>query len=58
MNNFFLYEYPDTRLQFLSTANPVILAVMSEINPKPKLIGIWKFKNVKLPANENSNFKS
>lgn len=49
MNDFYLYQYESTKLQFLSTANPTLMQVYCEQNnhPKIKLIGVWKFKKMK-----------
>lgn len=48
MNVYYHYAYTKG-LQFVSTANltPLTLALMKKNSEIPKLIGVWRFKNLK-----------
>jgi hypothetical protein len=46
MNPYYHYKYTNG-FQFVSTANPLILSIhFHEGSEKPKVIGVWRFKNL------------
>jgi hypothetical protein len=58
VNNFYQYSYKNG-LQFVTTVEPLLIGValqrkFDEISPieVPKLIGVWKFKEIKIQKNK------